>query len=384
VPVFLAEPAWPAPFWRASARTCAPGIFYGPVHWPRQPEAPRCGVHLPGTIMIPTGGTGGRLKFAIHTWGTLASAAGGFSRFYGAARVSSVCCLPLHHVSGLMQLVRAFESGGEVAFVLWKTLEAGHFAPPVLAGSPFLSLAPTQLVRLLRQAGAAGWLRCFRAVLAGGGPVAPGLVREALAARIPLSPVYGATETAAAAAAALPEELTPGAATLYARCLPHARLVVHAPPGRPGPVEIGGPSLFHGYFPDAPIRRTRFETGDTGSIDLHGRLHLVGRSDRLVITGGEKVDPRTVEDILLRLGAREALAVGLPDREWGERLAAFYVAPADRPLPPETAARALREELPAHAVPKNLLAVHRLPLDTRGKLDRARLAHLLETAPGCP
>ena len=73
-------------------------------------------------------------------------------------------------------------------------------------------------------------------------------------------------------------------------------------------------------------------TDDEGCFDAEGRLRVIGRRDRLIITGGEKVDPLEVEQALRRTGAvQEVLVLGWPDPEWGHRVVAFYTGSAGAP-----------------------------------------------------
>src|SRR5690606_2732989 len=101
--------------------------------------------------------------------------------------------LPLHHVSGLMQVVRSGVTGGSLTLLDGRTLGRGTF-PPVPADA-VTSLVPTQLARLLDSSGGAAWLRGFKAVFLGGGPAWPELLQRARRERVPLAPCYGMTET---------------------------------------------------------------------------------------------------------------------------------------------------------------------------------------------
>jgi acyl-coenzyme A synthetase/AMP-(fatty) acid ligase len=106
-----------------------------------------------------------------------------------------------------------------------------------------------------------------------------------------------------------------------------------------------------------------YVTDDAGRLDTGGRLHVVGRMDRLINSGGEKIDPLEVEQAFLRLeGVDEVLAVGLPDEEWGQRLVVFYTG--CRLCDWKTA---LKGDLAGFKIPKEVSWVKRLPLDERGK-----------------
>lgn len=315
-----------------------------------------------GWLCLPTGGTGGVVKFARHDERTLGAAVEGFCAHFDLRRVNAVGVLPPHHVSGLMARVRCAATGGAYLDWNWKDLEAG--SRPVLKGGPWvISLVPTQLQRLLRSRAAVAWLRRFEVVFLGGGPVWAELADQAAKARLRISLSYGLTETAAMVAALRPREFAAGERSC-GRVLPHARLRI----GRGGVVRISGRSLFRGYAGD---RRgaAEFATGDLGSIDAAGRLDVLGRRDAVIITGGKKVHPAVVEAALRATGYFPDVAViGLPDAEWGEVVVACY--PAGRGGKLKLPAL---PGLPAYQRPKRLIAIKPWPRNAQGKLDRAKL-----------
>jgi len=104
--------------------------------------------HHSALIMIPTGGSSGQIRFAIHTWETLMASVRGFHQYFGEKPINSFCVLPLYHVSGLMQFLRSFTTGGRMVILPFKALAAGeglHIDPR----SFFISLVPTQLAQLI-------------------------------------------------------------------------------------------------------------------------------------------------------------------------------------------------------------------------------------------
>lgn len=322
-----------------------------------------------GWLMVPTGGTSGRIRFARHDGHSLAAAVRGFSRHFDLPVVHALGVLPLHHVSGLMAWMRCAMTGGDYRAWDWKALEGGVW-PDLPGGRPWvLSLVPTQLERLLREPAAVARLREFRAVFLGGAPAWPDLLERAAAARLPLSLGYGMTETAAMVTASRPEEYLAGDRTA-GRALPHARVEIDGE----GIIRIAGPSLFRGYFPDWRHERKFFDTADVGAFDGR-RLVALGRRDEAIITGGEKVHPLGVEAVLKAATDCGCVAVvGLPDAEWGERVVAVYAAGANFDI--ERARAAARRELPAPQRPKDYVALRAWPTNEAGKLDRAALRKL--------
>ncbi len=332
-------------------------------------------------VMIATGGTTSGLRFAVHTWATLERAAHGLQTWLGGGPIDSVCMLPLHHVSGLMQAVRSYATGGVFTLWDWSRATVGRF-PTALRDRPAVtSLVPTQLARLLDLPGGADWLRTFQCVFLGGAAAWPELLARVRAERIALAPCYGMTETAAQITALPPGEFLAGSGGVGAP-LPHATVEIvdesgtSVAAGTEGRVRVRAVSLFCGYFPDAaPEPWSVFETSDRGVLDESGRLTVLGRIDSIINTGGEKVDPLEVEAALRGLGATDVAVMGVPDPHWGEMVVAIV---AGCSLDDADLRVRLRQTLAAHKVPKRFIRVAALPRTEAGKLDRRALRALAE------
>ena len=358
--VFLCDPMWGAAE-RAQAASLADAETESPPS-----ETGR------GWLMIPSGGTGGQLKFARHDQDTIFAAVRGFAAHFNASPVNAVGVLPLHHVSGLMGWMRCALTGGDFLPWSWKNLEAGR-RPAVAADERFLSLVPTQLQRLLAQSGAVEWLRFFRAVFLGGGPAWPELLERAAAAHIPLVLSYGLTETAAMAAAQRPGEFLAGERGCGA-ALPHVRIAATAE----GVLRLSGESVFRGYFPEWRAG-CDFVTEDLGQVDERGQVRIAGRRDDVIITGGKKVRTAELEAALRATGEFDDVAViGLPDAEWGQAIAVCYPAEGRAPDLAQVK-RTLADRLAPHARPKRFAAVTEWPRNAQGKLNRAALITHLST-----
>lgn len=360
--VFLADPSWgegERVQFNELASRCA--MVNGPSDEAR------------GWLCIPTGGSSGNLKLARHDERTIAAAVKGFCAHFNVEKVNVVGLLPLHHVSGFMAWMRTVLTGGSYVAANWKAVESGaRPALPAGSGDWFLSLVPTQLQRLLGDAEAEEWLRGFRAVFVGGGPVWPELVEAGAEARLPLAFSYGMTETAAMVTALRPEEFLAGGRGNGA-ALPHATVTI-ADDGRIG---VEGASLFCGYWPDCRADGAWW-TEDTGRFDERGSLQVLGRRDALIITGGEKVDPAEVERVLRGTGQFTDVAViGARDPQWGEGVVACY--PAEF-APHDLAAveRVLGSHLAAFKHPKRYVGLDRWPRNAQGKVNRAELRRLVE------
>ncbi|ATC65374.1 o-succinylbenzoate--CoA ligase [Nibricoccus aquaticus] len=343
-----------------------------------------------GWLCVPSGGTSGRLKFARHDEQTLGAAVSGFCGHFGLTRVNAVDVLPPHHVSGLMARVRCAVTGGRHVSWSWKELEAG--VRPELAAVAdgwVLSVVPTQLQRLMGSVAAVEWLRGFRVIFVGGGPAWAELTEEAAKAGLPVSLCYGMTETAAMMAALRPEEFAAGGRSCGA-VMPHARVEIvddatgeEVAAGETGLVRIGGGSLLRGYFPEQPGGVSGedgarvFVTEDLGRMDERGQLHVIGRRDAVIITGGKKVFPAEVEAVLRASGEFADVAViGAADTEWGQRVVAFY--PAGRKALDMQRVEAALESIAGYKRPKAFVAVAAWPRNEQGKVNREALRRIAE------
>jgi O-succinylbenzoic acid--CoA ligase len=324
LPVVLANPRWGEVEGAQAAIQIKPGLWLGSKQdcWPNLKPAGDFEVTAwPGAILIPTGGTGGRVRWAIHDWATLTAAAQALAKFLDAENCTHVSTLPPCHVSGLMPAVRAIATGGRLWLENWKTLEAGA-APALSPERTIISLVPTQLQRLLKKFSVTEWLRHTHAILLGGAPASVDLLKQARRLRLPIALAYGTTETAAVVAAQLPHDFLAGWAPRFTP-LPHAKITTN----HDGRIIIQAKSLFGGYYP-AHQRRRSFATEDLGRLHARGRLELRGRIDRVIITGGEKIHPAEVEKRIRATGlVKDVRVIGQPDAEWGERVVALYTGP---------------------------------------------------------
>ena len=327
-----------------------------------------------GWLMIASGGTSGKIKFARHDQATLAFAVDGFCKHFHVSQVNWVGILPLYHVSGFVAWIRTVLTGGSYISWDWKKIEAGDL--PKIERSQdkkdskwFISLVPTQLQRIMtapHHERILDWLRLFDGVFIGGGPIWPSLADQAAQFKLPLCLSYGMTETAAMIAALKPDEFLSGRRD-SGKMLPHAEVSINDQ----GCVEINSGSLFLGYYPEFnPV--PKFTTQDLGFVDNEGHLTIQGRRDAVIITGGKKVDPLEVEAVLRASGLFDDIAVlGLPDKEWGQSVVACYPKSLK-----ELDMHKVDEHvkmLSAHQRPKQFIALENWPRNLQGKLNRLEL-----------
>jgi O-succinylbenzoic acid--CoA ligase len=313
------------------------------------------------TSVIFTSGTTGGPKGVRLTKGNWEAAADASMRHLGHGPDDVwLLAMPLHHVAGLSILLRSAYAGGQVRML--DGFDAAEFAAHLRTGVTMASVVSTMLTRVLEAD--PGPFNGLRAALLGGGPIADGLLERGIAAGLPLLPTYGLTETAGQVATLRPGD--PPANKAYP--LPGAELRIEAD----GRVAVRGPMVSPGYLGD-PDRGPDdwLLTGDLGSIDADGALRVLGRSDTVIVSGGENIDPGRVEDEIGSLpGVFEALVVGLPNEEWGMEAVCLYVGEISE----SDIATLLRARLPGFMIPKRWRRVPELPVTPMGKPDRAAAA----------
>lgn len=145
--------------------------------------------------------------------------------------------------------------------------------------------------------------------------------------------------------------------------------------GERGEICVRGPNIMKGYLNDPEGTKAAFwekgwfRSGDVGVFDDDGYLYIVDRIKDMIITGGENVYPREVEEVLyLRNEIQECAVVGLPDPEWGEKVMAFVVPKAGSQIDENLLKIFLKERLSPFKVPKGFLVVEELPKSAAGKI----------------
>lgn len=397
-PVFLGNPLWQETEWQQVFQLVQPNLLLGNIpnafhgklshrflemgFWLDNPksfttEEFQENKILSNLIMIPTGGSSGKIRFAIHTWETLSASVHGFYHYFEQKLINSYCILPLYHVSGLMQFMRSFLTGGKMIVIPFKDIKT-QFDPTHF----FISLVPTQLQRILQHQ--ANWLAAFHTVLLGGAPAWNALLEEARRAKIPLALTYGMTETASQIVTLKPKAFLSQNSSC-GQVLPHAKVTICSesgeclPANQIGIIKIESKSLMLGYYhPNfQPLSQlSEFQSDDLGFLDEQGYLHIVGRNSQKIITGGENVFPGEVEAAILATQlAQDVGVIGIPDAEWGQAVTAVYV-PACPDCKPDAIKSAIASQLARYKHPKIWISVEYLPRNAQGKLNREALLFL--------
>jgi fatty-acyl-CoA synthase len=149
------------------------------------------------------------------------------------------------------------------------------------------------------------------------------------------------------------------------------------PRGDSGRILVGNEMMFDGYTGggNKEILDGLMSTGDVGHLDSEGRLFVDGRDDEMIVSGGENVFPREVEDLLAdHADVEEAAVVGVPDAEFGQRLKAFVVPRNGTKLDEEAIKDYVKHNLARYKVPREVVFLAELPRNATGKILKRDLA----------
>ncbi len=193
--------------------------------------------------------------------------------------------------------------------------------------------------------------------------------------------IYGSTEVAWATIAQ-PQDLRDAPGT--AGRPPHATVVkvydAHGNelgPGEEGRIFVGNSMLFEGYTGGGSKDTLHglMATGDVGRFDEAGHLFVEGRDDEMIVSGGENVFPKEVEDCLHRHTAVEDVAaIGVEDEEFGKRLRAFVVLTSPDAADEEELKAHVKSNLARYKVPREIVFIDELPRNATGKILKRELA----------
>jgi o-succinylbenzoate---CoA ligase len=307
-------------------------------------------------IVVATSGATGSPKLAELPRTALGSAvAGSLSALDASAFDPWVACLTPAHMGGLLVLLRGAMAGAPVD--VFDPFDAARLLRLAPEGA-HVALVPTMLRRLVATAED---LSHLGAMLVGGSSVDPALRDAAARLGARVVSTYGLTESCGGVVYdGLPFDAT------------RVRVATD------GEIQLAGPTLMEGYRADPSATADAFtldgwlRTGDLGELDEEGLLVVHGRADDAIRTGGETVWPDEVEAALRsHPGVADVAVAGVPDAEWGQRVAAWIV-PADRADPPtlDELRERCRERIARFKAPSEIILVDAIPRTASGKFRR--------------
>jgi long-chain acyl-CoA synthetase len=357
-------------------------ILRGENTFKRLPE-----IHTTGddtAAILYTGGTTGTPKGAMLTHRNL---------LYSAQNVAfhermipddiGVCFLPLNHVFAQCHIMHTYFSGC-ATLVLFPGFDMDKIVGAVVDHKVTRFYAvPTVFIRFLNNADSRKQLKSLRYVFSGGTSMPAEIVRRWVDAfGIPIHEAYGMTEAASLVTFNHLYRHKIGSIGMPGGII-ELKVVdsddKELKQGEQGEIILRGPNVMKGYFgqPEETalaLRNGWLHSGDVGVFDEEGYLYIVDRIKDIVITGGENVYPKEVEDMLHEHGAvNECGVVGMPHEEYGEAVTAFVTLKPGMNTDEGTLISFCKEKMAGYKVPKKIHFVADLPKTPQGKILRREL-----------
>jgi fatty-acyl-CoA synthase len=350
------------------------------------PAPPPRPAHAPRLVILTSGTTGTPKGAGRDVPVSLSPVGGPLSKVPFRTGDVALISAPLFHALGFSQGLLQVGLGAtlvlERRFVPAETLAtlARHRVSTWV-------IVPVMLQRVLAL-DAESWsgldLSALRIIYLSGSQLGPQLARAALDRFGPvLYNLYGSTEIAFATIAT-PADLL-AAPGCVGRVVRGAVVKIlgpdghELPQGEPGRIFVGHMIAFEGYTGGGDKERVGglVSSGDVGHFDAAGRLFIDGRDDEMIISGGENVFPREIEELLQQHPAvLEAAAVGVADEQFGQRLSVFVVVRDGAELGEEDVKQYVRDNLARYKVPRNVTFLGELPRNPTGKVLKRELLAL--------
>ena len=319
--------------------------------------------------IMNTSATTGQFKSVPLRWGQIKAHVQASQEVLGKTEQDNwLMVLPLFHVSGLSILMRSLYNGTAVT-ILPKYDEAQVLKLIESEQINMMSLVPTILTQLEPHI----THHALRVILLGGEFIPMALIEACEKKSLPIYKTYGMTETFSQSV------------TFSVLEYPHKRESVGKPlPGMQvridnpdtdgvGEIHLTGPMVMTGYINKEPIDGD-FNTDDIGYIDEDGFVYILNRRKDLIISGGENIYPKELEDLVYTLpSVKECAVVPVPDVKWGQVPALFVAFHDGKSLPPEDILAFMTNSLAKYKVPKYVKALTALPRNGTGKILRNEL-----------
>ena len=330
--------------------------------------------------IMNTSATTGQFKSVPLRWGQIKAHVQASQEVLGRSEQDNwLMVLPLFHVSGLSILMRSLYNG--TAMTIMESYDEEQVLQYIHDGRiNMMSLVPTILKNLEPRI----IHHQLRVILLGGEFIPRPLVDACVAKQLPIYKTYGMTETFSQSVT-MPVLSNLNKLDSVGKPLPGMTVhIVNPDVDGVGEIHLNGPMVMRGYINREPIHGD-FNTDDMGYVDEDGFLYILNRRTDLIISGGENIYPKEIEDTVYAMqGVKECAVIPVADTKWGQ-VPALFVAFDDIDALGTDSKMIVRDyissKLAKYKVPKYITIMDALPRNGTGKIMRKSLAaHLDMTA----
>lgn len=330
--------------------------------------------------IMNTSATTGQFKSVPLRWSQIKSHVQASQEVLGRSEQDNwLMVLPLFHVSGLSILMRSLYNG--TAMTIMESYDEEQVLQCIHDGRiNMMSLVPTILKNLEPRI----THHQLRVILLGGEFIPRPLVDACVEKQLPIYKTYGMTETFSQSVT-MPVLLNLNKLDSVGKPLPGMTVhIVNPDVDGVGEIHLNGPMVMRGYINREPIHGD-FNTDDMGYVDEDGFLYILNRRTDLIISGGENIYPKEIEDTVYAMqGVKECAVIPVADTKWGQ-VPALFVAFDDIDALGTDSKMIVRDyissKLAKYKVPKYITIMDALPRNGTGKIMRKSLAsHLDMTA----
>ncbi len=332
-------------------------------------------------VVLFTSGSRGKPKGVKISFENLWESVFSFdSAFELSEKDKLLASLPFYHIGGFSIIVRSILSGAQIIFPA--NLKTGNILRSIKKHKPtFISLVPTMLKRLTETG--LNHYSGLKNIFVGGGPSAQNILISAINKQLPITLVYGATETSSMIAEKKIDNNFTGESFVVP--MRNVKITIvdeqrnELPAYSKGEIVVTAPQVAEGYLNNPDSTAEKFEgksfyTGDYGYTDNTGKLFILGRKDDLIISGGENINPAEIEYALTSYPEIEdAYVFGEANEEWGESLVAAIKISDDSKLNIYELKEYLRKKIAPFKIPKKFFFVESIPRTQLGKVNKPEL-----------
>ena len=336
-------------------------------------------------VIIFTSGTTGRQKGVEITFDNLYQSAATLNTFIKHSTGDIwLASLPFYHIGGFSIITRSILNGCTI--VLPNSLKIFDIKTAFEKYHPaFISLVPTMLKTFLETGTKPH--KNMKAMFIGGGPSLSKLIEKSIKKKFKIVKVYGSTETTSMVTAATQHDLI-GKLQTSGKPIDNNKIKIvdenknELPDGKTGEIVVEGNSVAKGYFnnikaTEKKFVNRKFYTGDFGFIDKDGFLFIEMRRDDLIISGGENINSKEVENAILNIsGIKDAYIFKEKDELWGEIVCAGVVF-NNIIFKDEKLKKLLKKSLAAYKIPKKFYRLDKIPRNDLGKVNKKEFINKL-------